>query len=84
MLVKDKTEIVDTVNHLRSCTNVPDMNFGETTNAAEEIMTKSVSSLETASSGFGSADVENPSSEDGETPKTTFRCEFLIFLFPAN
>ena len=77
MLVKDRTEFENTVDHLRSCTNVPDMNFGEAINGSEEIITKSVSSLETASSGFGSADVESPSFADGETSKATFKCKFL-------
>ena len=38
------------------------MNFGEANNAADESVDKSVSSLDTASSGFGSADLENPCS----------------------
>ena len=63
---KARTDIEDTINHLNSCSNVLDMKFGESNNALDEIMGKSVSSLETASSGFVSVGAENLSSEDGE------------------
>ena len=60
---------------MNSCSNVLDMKFGGSNNALDEIMGKSVSSLETASSGFGSVDAENLSSEDGEKKKLPVSCK---------
>ena len=74
--VKVTTNIENTINHLNTCTNVLDINFGVSNNTSDEIMGKSVSSLETASSGFGSADVENLNSEDGEKQKLSLSSEF--------
>ena len=52
------------------------MKFGGSNNALDETMGKSVSSSETASSGFGSVDAENLSSEDGEKQKLPLSCKF--------
>ena len=51
------------------------MKFGGSNNALDEIMGKSVSSLETASSGFGSVGADNLSSEDGEKQKLPVSCK---------
>ena len=76
-LIKEGNEIENSVDYLRSCSNVLDMNFGEANNAAEESLDKSVSSLDTASSGFGSADLENPCSGHGKKEKLHISSKLL-------
>ena len=84
--VNARNGIEDTINHLNTSTNILDMNFSVSNNAGDEIMGKSVSSLETASSGFGSANADNLGSEDGENQKLPCSSELReIFRFiPKN
>ena len=76
-MIKDGNDIENSVDYLRSCSNVLDMNFGEANNAADEGLDKSVSSLDTVSSGFGSANLENPCSGHDKKEKLNVSSESL-------
>ena len=55
ILIKDVHNVENSVNYLRSCSNVLDMNFGETNNVEDNKTAESISSTETTSNGFGSS-----------------------------
>ena len=79
---KELTNVENSVNYLRSCSNVLDMNFGETNNDATNATDVSVSSLETASSGFGSGDVKHENvSSPGESMDFSELCSPAISEF---
>ena len=58
-LIKDVHNVENSVNYLRSCSNVLDMNFGETNNVEDNKTAESISSTETTSNGFGSSNAKH-------------------------